>query len=103
MGYVVKGKDPDGEDINNINELEWVDGLIYFNIWRKNCIGTYNVSDGKVVAWMDLTDIYDQEHEKNSQAEVLNGIAFTRPNSVSSERKMVVTGKRWQWMYELDV
>jgi glutamine cyclotransferase len=99
---VVGGMDPTGGRIFSINELEFVNGLIYFNIWYKNFVGVYNMSSNEVVAWIDLSELVGEERRGNAAADVLNGIAFTRPKDPKAPRKLVVTGKLWRHLYVLD-
>jgi len=103
---VVRGIDPVGAVIYNINELEYVNGLIYFNMWYKNFVGVYNMSSSEVVAWIDLSHVVDEERRENAPVDalndVLNGIAFTRPKDPDAPRKLVVTGKRFSHLYVLE-
>jgi len=81
--------------IARLNELEFVDGLIYANIWTSNNIAVIDPATGKVVALIDAT-LLVQEGKGNG--EVLNGIAF---NSVN--KKLYMTGKFWSKLFEVKV
>jgi|SaaInlStandDraft_5_1057022.scaffolds.fasta_scaffold20602_3 glutaminyl-peptide cyclotransferase len=77
--------------VQNINELEWVDGHIYANVWYKDELLKISVDDSKVVDVMGLGWLRKYE---NSKSGVLNGIAY---DSVS--KMFLVTGKNWEGMY----
>ena len=80
--------------VSHLNELEWVDGLIYANVFPQDVIAVIDPEDGRVTAWLDLGDLHPEQADSES---VLNGIA-TLPNG-----RLLVTGKNWDRMYELDV
>jgi glutamine cyclotransferase len=77
--------------VRNLNELEWVDGHIYANVWYKDEILKIRVDDSKVVDVMELDWLREFE---NSKSGALNGIAY---DSVS--KMFLVTGKNWEGMY----
>jgi len=81
-----------GVNYNNLNELEWVDGYIYANVWYKDEILKICVDDSKVV---DVIK-FDQLRKKfeNSNSGVLNGIAYD-----VVWNRFLITGKNWEWMY----
>ncbi len=80
----------------NLNELEYVNGFIYANQWQYNTILKINPADGKVVAKMDLTDLYNRVKAEDPTADVLNGIGY---NPLT--KKIYITGKLWPHIYEL--
>ncbi len=82
--------------IKSINELEWIDGKIYGNIWQKDAIAVINPSNGSVEAVLDLAGL--RKFVKNEAAEVLNGIAYN-----SKTKTIFVTGKNWDKMFEINV
>lgn len=90
----------DGKPITWLNELEWVDGLIYANIWQKECIAQIEPNTGNVVGWVDLSGIVDKVkvHSPNKEVDVLNGIAWDEV-----EGKLYVTGKLWPKVYEIEL
>ncbi len=76
----------------NINELEYIDGFIFANIWHDNRVIKIDPSTGVAVGIVDLTDI--SQRIDTSAERVLNGIAY------DSERKAIwITGKKWSKMY----
>lgn len=82
--------------IKSVNELEWINGKIYCNIWQKDAIAVVNPDNGAVEAILNLSDLRNQV--KNSEAEVLNGIAFN-----PKTKTIFVTGKYWSKMFEIKV
>jgi glutamine cyclotransferase len=78
----------------NINELEYINGSVYANIWETNTIAIINPQTGQVKAWIDLTGL-PSENNSNPEA-VLNGIAFDQTNN-----RLFVTGKDWPSLYQI--
>ena len=81
---------------DNINELEYVDGYIYANIWMKNYIVKIDVKTGKVVGVMDCAQLTDEARRLNPEADVLNGIAYD-----AATQRMFITGKLFPNVYVL--
>lgn len=96
----VPGNDPLGNRISQINELEYNAGFVFFNIWMQDFIGILDLASQQVVGWLDCKELVTQQRASNGGADVLNGIAFNRPQD--GFRRLVVTGKFWNKMYELD-
>jgi glutamine cyclotransferase len=82
-----------GKAINNLNELEYIDGFIYANVWQTNFIVKINPANGEVVGTLDLTQVAEVVYPGNPNADVLNGIAY-EPKS----KLLLVTGKLWPAM-----
>lgn len=82
--------------VSMINEMEWVDGAIYANIWQTNEIIKINPQTGLVEAKADLTDILKKSNIPDTSADVLNGIAY---NAVT--KTFYVTGKWWPALFEI--
>jgi glutaminyl-peptide cyclotransferase len=82
--------------VKSINELEWINGKIYGNIWQKDLIAVINPKTGAVEAALDLTAL--RAEVTNKEAEVLNGIAFNKKTNT-----IFVTGKNWNKMFEIKV
>ena len=78
----------------NLNELEYINGTVYANIWYSSKIAIINPSTGQVQAYIDLAGIYQTT---NSEA-VLNGIAYN-----TQTNQLYVTGKYWASLYEIKV
>lgn len=82
--------------IKSVNELEWVNGKIYGNIWQKDAIAVINPQTGAVEAVMDLTAL--KAKITNKEADVLNGIAYNKKTNT-----LFVTGKNWNKIFEIKV
>ena len=86
----------DGVPVTNLNELEWVDGEIYANIWLTNRIARIDPATGHVVGWIDLTGLFDVSSLPVPGNDVLNGIAWD-----AQHRRLFVTGKHWPKLFEI--
>lgn len=82
--------------IKQINELEYVDGKIYANIWQKDAIAIVDPANGAVEGILDLSAL--RKSLKAPDAEVLNGIAYNRKT-----KTFFVTGKNWDKMFEIKI
>ena len=84
--------------IDSINELEWVDGKIYANVYTKNVIAIINPNNGALDGILSLAPLNKLVTVKNPELEVLNGIAYY------PERKtFFVTGKNWDKLFEVRI
>ncbi|UGQ47082.1 glutaminyl-peptide cyclotransferase [Massilia endophytica] len=88
----------DGSPLTQINELEWVDGEIYANIWQTSRIARIDPFSGQVRGWIDLTGLAEQAGIKQGSDNVLNGIAWD-----AAQRRLFVTGKLWPRLFEIEV
>lgn len=86
-----------GIPINNLNELEFVQGEIYANVWHDNRIVIIDPRTGRVTAWLDLNNLMPEGELQEPEA-VLNGIAYDPANN-----KLYVTGKLWPRVFEIKV
>jgi len=86
----------DEEPVAGINELEYIHGMVYANIWTKEKIAIINPQTGRVTGWIDLEGINEAENQNGSS--VLNGIAYD-----AEEDRLFVTGKRWSRIYEIEL
>ena len=84
-----------GNPLRNLNELEWVDGEVWANVWRSDRIARIDYDTGAVTALIDLNGIYD--YSENPEA-VLNGIAWD-----ATGNRIFVTGKLWPELYEIEI
>ncbi len=84
-----------GEEINELNELEWVRGEIYANIWQTDRIARISASDGRVLGWIDLTGLLPDQ-DRTPETDVLNGIAYD-----SAADRLFVTGKLWPKLFQI--
>ncbi len=98
--FVVVGKlevyDDNGE-VNKLNELEYINGEIYANIWGKDLIARINPKTGFVSSWIELDGLLSKEDKKKG-VDVLNGIAFNPQNGT-----LLVTGKLWPKIFEIEI
>lgn len=82
--------------IKSVNELEWINGKIYGNIWQKDAIAVINPQTGAVEGVIDLTAL--KAKIKNPKADVLNGIAHNKKTNT-----IFVTGKNWDKTFEIKI
>lgn len=85
----------DAGPITQINELEYVDGAIYANIWQTDRIAQIDPASGSVIGWIDLSGLLSGD-DRSPPAEVLNGIAYD-----PAARRLFVTGKFWPKLFEI--
>lgn len=95
-----------GQPLLNLNELEYVKGEIWANIWhseqpnilgKPNHIARIDPSTGKILGWIDLTDISPEDVNRDSE-NTLNGIAYDEASD-----RIFVTGKKWRKLFEIKV
>jgi glutamine cyclotransferase len=86
-----------GRPIPNLNELEYVNGEIFANVWMSTRIARIDPATGRVKAWLDLTPVAEQTARGDGN-DVLNGIAYDRAGD-----RLFVTGKNWPKLYEIDI
>jgi len=84
-----------GQEITKINELEYVWGEVFANIWQTDDIIRIDPDTGEVLGWIDLSGLLPEE-EQTTETDVLNGIAFD-----PSKNRLFVTGKLWPKVYEI--
>jgi glutaminyl-peptide cyclotransferase len=84
-----------GRPVTNLNELEWIKGEIYANIWQSDRIARIDPVSGKVVGWIDLAGLLSGA-DRSTNAEVLNGIAYDAEHD-----RLFVTGKLWPKLFEI--
>ena len=80
-----------------LNELEFIDGLVYANIWTTNLVAVIDPQNGKVIAIIDASELV-KRGKGTANGEVLNGIAYN-----SANRKTYMTGKFWPKLFEIEV
>jgi glutamine cyclotransferase len=88
--YDNKGK------VLNINELEYIDGIIYANIWQTDKIAKINTTNGKVMAYINCEGLLTEAEIQEYKCDVLNGIAYD-----PQTKKLYITGKNWPKIFEL--
>jgi glutaminyl-peptide cyclotransferase len=85
----------DGRPVAMLNELEWVDGEIWANVWQSDRIARINPKTGVVTAWIDLTGLLAM---RRGSEDVLNGIAYD-----AGRKRLFVTGKLWPQLFEIEL
>ena len=86
-----------GQPVKELNELEFIHGQIYANVWYSDRIARISPATGKVLGWIDLTGLLPQS-ERSSTGAVLNGIAYD-----SAHDRLFVTGKLWPKLFEIRI
>jgi glutaminyl-peptide cyclotransferase len=81
--------------VTELNELEWVKGEIYANVWQTDRVARISPADGKVLGWIDLSGILPKSERTDPDA-VLNGIAYDAAGD-----RLFVTGKLWSKIFEI--
>jgi glutaminyl-peptide cyclotransferase len=81
--------------IDRINEMEYVDGAIYANIWQEDRIARIDPKTGVVTAWIDMSNLLTAT-ERSHGVDVLNGIAHDARTG-----HFLITGKLWPWVFEV--
>lgn len=89
--------DENGQPVLDLNELEYVRGEIYANIWHTDRIARISPRSGRVLGWIDLSGLMDKSELSDPEA-VLNGIAYD-----SRFDRLFVTGKLWPKLFEIKV
>lgn len=86
-----------GAPVTRLNELEYVRGEIYANVWHSDRIARISPASGRVLGWIDLTGLLPAS-QRNGPEAVLNGIAYD-----AAHNRLFVTGKLWPKLFEIKV
>ena len=86
-----------GRPVGNLNELEWIEGEIWANVWMTDRIARISPNSGEVNAWIDLSSLYPAS-QRMPPADVMNGIAYDK-----ATRRIYITGKKWPRLYQIVV
>lgn len=86
-----------GKPVTDINELEYVRGQIYANLWHSDRVARINPKTGKVLGWIDLAGLLPAAERSSAEA-VLNGIAWD-----AAHDRLFVTGKLWPSLFEIQL
>jgi glutamine cyclotransferase len=84
-----------GVSVWGLNELEYVEGQIYANVWPTERIARIAPETGRVLGWIDMKGLLTQQ-DYSRQVDVLNGIAYDKES-----RRLFVTGKLWPKLFEI--
>jgi glutamine cyclotransferase len=82
--------------IRRLNELEYIDGEVWANVWHRDYIVRIDPADGRVIGYLDLTDLRPDDRTLGREA-VLNGIAWD-----AEGRRLFVTGKYWPTLFQIE-
>jgi glutamine cyclotransferase len=85
-----------GRPVTMLNELEYINGEIWANVWQTDRIARISPFTGNVVGWIDLKGLLTPS--EHASADVLNGIAYD-----SAANRVFVTGKLWPKLFEIKV
>jgi glutamine cyclotransferase len=85
----------DGRPVDQLNELEWIKGEVFANVYQTNRIARIDPGTGKITGWIDLTGILPPA-DRFRQVDVLNGIAYDARTD-----RLFVTGKLWPKLFEI--
>lgn len=86
-----------GQSLRDINELEYIDGVIWANVWQTDRIVLIDPKTGDVVSYLDLTGLLPTAL-RNGREDVLNGIAYD-----AEHKRIFLTGKFWPRLYEIRI
>ena len=81
--------------MDRLDELEWVGGEIYANIWQTDRIARIDPASGEVTGWIDCKGLRSAA-DRTGQEDVLNGIAYD-----AKDGRLFVTGKKWPKLFEI--
>lgn len=84
-----------GKPVKNLNELEYIEGEIWANIWYSDVLARIDPSTGIVKAWVDMEGLPVKDRDIEA---VMNGIAYDREN-----KRIFVTGKNWDKLFEIEL
>jgi glutamine cyclotransferase len=83
------------QPLRDLNELEYIKGEIYANIWHQDVIARIDPRSGKILGWIDLAGLLPASERRDAEA-VLNGIAYDQ-----ADDRLFVTGKKWPKLFEI--
>jgi glutaminyl-peptide cyclotransferase len=87
----------EGNPVKSLNELEWVKGEIFANVWHSDRIARIDPASGRLTGWIDLAGLLAPS-ERTDPENVLNGIAWDAAGD-----RLFVTGKRWPKLFQIRV
>ncbi len=86
-----------GAPVSDLNELEWIEGEIWANVWTTDRIARISPGTGQVSSWVNLDSLWPRG-QRMPPADVMNGIAYDK-----ATRRIFVTGKKWPRVYVISV
>jgi glutamine cyclotransferase len=87
-----------GQPVVRLNELEWVEGEIFANVWQTDQIARIDPASGRLLGWIDLAGLLPEEDRAAQRVDVLNGIAYD-----AATGRLFVTGKWWPKLFEIEL
>ena len=87
-----------GMRVRDLNELEYVNGKIYANVWKRDTIVEIDPGSGRVTGILDLKGILPKDQRPRDREAVLNGIAY-----IPKTDTFIVTGKNWPYLFEIEL
>mgnify|MGYP001016462402 CR=1 FL=1 len=87
-----------GKPVVRLNELEYINGKIFANVWLTDHIAIIDPATGVVTGWLDLTGLLDPKIHPGHRVDVLNGIAYDE-----QEDRLFVTGKLWPYVFAIEI
>ncbi|MCK5747095.1 MAG: glutaminyl-peptide cyclotransferase [Oricola sp.] len=87
-----------GKPLKHLNELEWVDGAVYANVWKTNALVRIDPQTGDVTGIVDLRGLLEAEDMVPGETDVLNGVAYDGEDGV-----FYVTGKYWPKLFKIEL
>lgn len=90
--------DDAGQPVSRLNELEWVGGEVWANVWQTDRIARIDPASGRLLGWIDLAGLLPDEDRAAQRVDVLNGIAYD-----AATARLFVTGKWWPKLFEIEL
>lgn len=87
-----------GQPVTRLNELEYIQGEVFANVWQTDFIARIDPQTGRVTGWIDLTGLLSPEARNGRPVDVLNGIAYD-----AEHNRLFVTGKLWPRLFEIEL
>ena len=86
-----------GHEVHNLNELEYINGEVWANVWQTDCMARISPKDVTLLGWILLQNLQENlVQARNNGIDVLNVIAWD-----SAKKRILVTGKHWPKLYEI--
>lgn len=85
-----------GQETSFLNELEWVEGRIFANVYTTSLVAVIDPASGQIESYIDFSGLLSEQQA--SQADVLNGIAYQ-----AGQKRLFITGKLWPTLFEVKV
>ena len=87
----------DGSEVSQLNELEWIAGEVWANVWQTDLVARIDAKTGRINSWVNFAGLRPDSSLGNTDA-VLNGIAYD-----AASKRVFVTGKLWDKLYEIAI